>query len=86
MMSEKIEIKGIPLLPEMPTGARWTPQRKEAIVMAINYGSASVQSAVIRYREHGLSADEIEEWRHSYAMYGFRGLKTSVRTKVVEPV
>jgi transposase-like protein len=57
-----------------PGAARWSPNRKEAVVRAIRRGALSVEEARRRYN---LSPDELAEWLRRHAAHGLAGLATS---------
>jgi transposase-like protein len=59
-----------------PDVARWSPNRKEAIVRAVRRGALSVEEAGRRY---DLSPDELNEWLRRYAAHGLAGLATSYK-------
>ena len=47
-------------LPEPALDLRWTPERKQAVIEAIERGRLSVAEALARY---GLSLEEVDSWR-----------------------
>jgi transposase-like protein len=58
----------------VPGVARWSPNRKEAVVKAVRRGALSVEEADRRY---DLSPDELNEWLRRYAAHGRAGLAVS---------
>jgi transposase-like protein len=54
-----------------PGVARWSPGRKEAVVLAVRRRRLTVAEACRRYE---LSEAELIEWLHRYARHGLRGL------------
>lgn len=64
----------VPELPPVPHEGRWLPQRKEAVVHAIETGALTEAQAIEAW---GLSADELAGWIRRHARFGRRGLSVS---------
>lgn len=54
-----------------PPSGRWTPARKEAVVVDVRRGAIGFDAAVERF---GLSADELQSWLTRFDKRGRRGL------------
>jgi transposase-like protein len=54
----------------------WTPKRKEELLLAIAAGSVTEAAALA---EHGLTPEELDEWRRRYSREGRRGLRVTKR-------
>lgn len=50
---------------------RWVASRKETVVLAVEYGLLSKETALDRY---GLSDEEFDSWCYARNRYGFNGL------------
>lgn len=57
--------------PAPPPNGRWTPARKEAVVVEVRLGRLAFDAAVQRY---GLSTDELQSWLLRFEKRGRRGL------------
>lgn len=57
-----------------PTLKRWTPQYKEAVVLAVNRGFLTLREACIRY---ALSVEEFQDWENAISKHGKAGLKVT---------
>lgn len=57
-----------------PAYARWTPQRKAALVTEVRSGRRAVEDV---YREHGVTALELVSWAEAFDRYGLDGLKVT---------
>lgn len=51
---------------------RWTPTRKLEVLNQFDQGDAAERAALLV--EHGLSDDEISQWRGAYSRHGLAGL------------
>lgn len=60
-------------LPEKDT-KRWVASRKETVVLAVEHGLISKESAMERY---GLSNEEFDNWCMARNRYGSNGLKAT---------
>lgn len=61
--------------PELPLpNARWTAQRKAAIVRAVRRGALSLEDACRRYR---LSVEEFVAWERAIEQHGIPGLRVT---------
>lgn len=57
--------------------ARWTPQRKAALVTEVRSGRRDIEGV---YKEYGVTALELVNWAEAFDRYGLDGLKvTKVR-------
>lgn len=59
-----------PMLPR-PGCNRWTAERKEAVVQALQFDAMSTAAALELY---DLTPDELESWIRRYSAHGRRGL------------
>lgn len=55
------------------TPARWTPARKEEVVIALHRGVITRPDALARF---GLTEAELASWEARFARHGRRGLAT----------
>ena len=53
-------------------GMRWNPQRKLKILNDLDRAGDGAREALMA--THGLSADEVEQWRGAYHRHGMDGL------------
>lgn len=51
---------------------RWTPQRKRKVLREIDGAGAERRAALMA--EHGLTPDEISQWRIGFERHGISGL------------
>jgi transposase-like protein len=67
-------------LPE-PGGdvVRWTPQRKAAVVLAVQHGRLE---AVAACRLYGVTDSELFGWMLAYQRYGVEGLKVTKTQRI----
>lgn len=52
---------------------RWTPRRRDALVVSILKGETSVAEAA---RQHGLTVAEVEDWREKFLLGAENALRT----------
>ena len=57
-----------------PTLKRWTPQYKQAVVLAVHRGFLTLREACRRY---SLSVEEFQDWETAIAKHGKAGLKVT---------
>lgn len=55
-------------------GGRWSPQRKAALLLALDYDLISLKEAGARFV---LSPDEVESWRRQLSRAGVRALRST---------
>lgn len=51
---------------------RWTPQRKRKVLRDLDSAGAERRAALMA--EHGLTPDELTQWRRNFDRHGLRGL------------
>lgn len=56
------------------TYARWTPQRKAALVTEVRTGRRDIEDV---YKEHGITALELVSWAEAFDRFGLDGLKVT---------
>lgn len=62
-------------LPELPEpGRRWTPARKEAVLLHVKATPAARAALLSRYE---ISNAELDEWERRRSRFGQAGLKTT---------
>jgi len=70
--AQPTKVDALPL--PAPDVARWSPNRKEAVVAAVRKGVLSIEEACRRY---ALSPAELSHWLQRYAAYGRAGLSAT---------
>ena len=58
----------------MTATLRWVPRRKTELINLLDRGLLTFIEA---QRLHGLSPEELTEWKHALAAYGTPGLRTT---------
>lgn len=62
------------VIPDVPRDARWSPQRKAALVNAVRSGAITFAEAAQRYR---LSAEEFSAWEQTIEHHGLQALRVT---------